>query len=122
MSNNLTIYENNIDNRATIFNPISSNFDEVTYKNFPVTGSILSVNPTDGVLTYTIETPPTNGFVKIDLDGNWVYTPKINFIGIDSFSVNIANESNGSTISTVNILVKDFPQSFDSLNCCCRNY
>ncbi|AYF55154.1 calcium-binding protein [Clostridium botulinum C] len=122
MSDNPIINKNNIKSRSTVFNPISSNFDEVTYKNFPVSGSILSVNPTDGALSYTLETPPTNGFVKIDLEGNWIYTPKINFMGIDSFSVNITNESNGSTISTVNILVKDFPKSFDYLNCCCRNY
>ncbi|KEI09380.1 calcium-binding protein [Clostridium sp. K25] len=122
MSDNPIINKNNINSRSTVFNPISSNFDEVTYKNFPVSGSILSVNPTDGALSYTLETPPINGFVKIDLEGNWIYTPKINFMGIDSFSVNITNESNGSTISTVNILVKDFPKSFDYLNCCCRNY
>ncbi|KEI00060.1 Ig-like domain-containing protein [Clostridium botulinum] len=122
MSNNLIIHENSISNRATIFNPISSNFDEVTYKNLPVTGSILSVNPTDGVLTYTLKTPPTNGFSKVNLDGTWVYTPKVNFTGTDSFSVTITNESNGSTISKINVLVNDFPESFDSLNCCCRNY
>ncbi|KEI01329.1 Ig-like domain-containing protein [Clostridium botulinum] len=122
MSNNLISDKSIKSTRATVLNPITSNFDEVTYKNLSVSGVILSVTPTDGNLTYTINTPATNGFAKVSSDGNWVYTPTVNFTGTDSFSVLITNESGGSTISTVTILVKDFPQSLDSLNCCSRNY
>ncbi|WP_050606691.1 Ig-like domain-containing protein [Clostridium niameyense] len=103
----------------SVLNPISSTFKETTYKNNPVNGMILAVTPTDYSLTYTLASDCKNGFVDINSDGSWIYTPNVDFVGEDSFSVLIADEApgTGSTISVVNITVKDFPKTLD-LKCC----
>ncbi|NEZ48847.1 DUF11 domain-containing protein [Clostridium botulinum] len=103
----------------SVLNPISSTFEETTYKNNPVSGQILALTPTNYSLTYTLASNCKNGFVDINPDGSWIYTPKVNFLGTDSFSVLVADEApgTGSTISVVTITVKDFPRTLD-LKCC----
>lgn len=103
----------------SVLNPISSTFEETTYKNNPVSGQILALTPTNYSLTYTLNSNCKNGFVDINPDGSWIYTPKVNFLGTDSFSVLVADEApgTGSTVSIVTIKVKDFPRTLE-LKCC----
>ncbi|KEI17821.1 Ig-like domain-containing protein [Clostridium haemolyticum] len=103
---------------TNIFPPIVSNYEKVTYKNTPISGKILGLSSTSTITDYTMNTSPTNGFAKIDSNGTWTYTPKVNFIGQDSFSVNVLDSSGNSSISNIYILVKNIFENQDPLNCC----
>ncbi|GAB6010322.1 Ig-like domain-containing protein [Dysgonomonas reticulitermitis] len=70
---------------------------KVTYKNTPVSGNVLTNDfdmeghiqtvTTTGTIT-TIE----GGNVQINADGTYVYTPKENFTGCDSFTYTICDD------------------------------
>jgi CshA-type fibril repeat protein len=54
-----------------------------THEDTPVTGTL----PVIGLLgAHTIDQPPANGTLTVDLLGNFVYTPNTNFHGADSFT------------------------------------
>lgn len=57
---------------------------------------------------YTIATPPTNGTLDLDTDGEFVYTPNTAFCGTDEFTYRVCN--NGTTCcatATVSIDLTD---------------
>lgn len=44
---------------------------------------------------YSVETPPINGTIDLDIDGEFVYTPNASFCGTDEFTYRVCN--NGTT-------------------------
>ncbi|AEB75646.1 repeat domain protein [Clostridium botulinum BKT015925] len=103
---------------TNIFPPLVPNYEKATYKNTPTSGKILGVSSTSTITNYTLNTPPTNGFANINSDGRWQYTPKVNFIGQDEFSVSVIDSSGNSSISTISILIKNMFANQDPINCC----
>ncbi|KGM98640.1 DUF11 domain-containing protein [Clostridium botulinum] len=117
-----TIYSNTGSNPSpTDVNPITFNYKKTTYKNFPIIGKVLALTLNDSILEYTLCTPSKNGYVKVNIDGTWTYTPEVNFVGVDSFSVLVTDVIGSSNTSTITITVKEFPKSLDDLNCCEEN-
>lgn len=77
----------------------------------------LSENDTDADGTInkasvTVKTPPVNGTVsQVDALGNITYTPKFNFVGIDSFTYTIKdNDGLESLPATVTIVITSIPK------------
>ena len=79
-------------------------------------GISLTVDPTAGVLpndqdvdddplTAVLASPPTNGMVTLDVDGSFVYTPNLTFVGVDSFQYMANDGTANSNLATVYISV-----------------
>ncbi|WP_050606690.1 DUF11 domain-containing protein [Clostridium niameyense] len=122
--NNSIITTNNvyIDNSSYLnIKPITFNYKKTIYKNNSLTGKIDFFNLNDAKLKYALYKSPENGYADINEEGFWIYTPKVNFIGMDIFNILVKDEYSNFSISTVTIVIKDFPNSLDELDCCNDN-
>ena len=91
----LPIYENRVEQTATMTisirgkedkKPIAQDLSIETYKNLPNDGTLKAEDPEGKALTYTVVRSPKRGTVELKDDGTFVYTPKKNKVGIDSFT------------------------------------
>lgn len=78
--------------------------------------SVLANDTDDDPLTASVFTQPANGFVVMNLDGTFTYTPALNFFGLDSFTYR-ANDGDQFTAPTTVTLsinpVNDAPVGVD---------
>ena len=56
-------------------------------------------------LTFTVNTPPTNGAVTLNPDGSFSYTPGPGYSGTDSFTYSASDGNGGTAAATVTINV-----------------
>ncbi|KEI07115.1 cell surface protein [Clostridium sp. K25] len=114
---NKTINSNTVKINTEIFtfNPIAfKNIVYKTNKNMSLYERILAVDLELDSLSYSIETQPSNGYADIEQNNFFKYTPKVNFLGTDNFSILLSNSDLGSTIINITVLVTEFPSSFDN--------
>ena len=95
-----------------------------TYKNLPNEGLLAATDPEGDALTFTLTRSPRRGEVILRDDGSFLYTPKKNKVGTDSFTYT-ATDSAGQTSReatvTVDILKPtDDRQYTDTLSSGCR--
>ena len=77
-----------------------------TYKNIPNEGRLRATDPEEAPLTYRLETAPKRGSVEIREDGTYLYTPKKNKVGEDSFTFSVMDEAgNVSAPATIRITI-----------------
>lgn len=103
--------------------PIVYNYTVESCRNKPVTGNITALD-VDGhyPLTYSIFTPPTNGFASVDsTTGAWLYTPKVGFVGVDSFVVAVRDTEFATSYSKITINILDKPCCEVKCNQCACN-
>ncbi|MBR4108821.1 MAG: cadherin-like domain-containing protein [Oscillospiraceae bacterium] len=129
----LPIYANRVERSATTALSIRGKKDEApvatdssveTYKNIPNEGSLKVSDPEGKELTYTLIRAPKRGEVTLREDGSFVYTPKKNKVGVDSFTYTAAdpagNVSREATV-TVQILKPTNPTQYtDTVGLDCR--
>lgn len=111
----LPIYENRVERSATMTLSIRGKKDEApvaadssieTYKNVPNEGVLKVSDPEGKALTYTLVRGPKRGEVVLNQDGTFVYTPKKNKVGVDSFIFTAADPAgNVSREATVTIQI-----------------
>lgn len=65
--------------------PVAEDMAVQTYKNLPKEGTLKVNDPEGGAMTYTLVRQPKRGEVVINSDGTFLYTPKKNKVGTDSF-------------------------------------
>jgi len=91
----LPIYEGKVDRSATMTisirgkedkAPVAEDLAMETYKNLPNEGKLKATDPEGQPMTYTVIRQPKRGTVEIREDGTFVYTPKKNKVGVDSFT------------------------------------
>ena len=91
----LPIYENRVEPEATLTlsirgredkAPVAEDFSLETYKNIPNEAVLKATDPEGQPLTYTLVRQPRRGTVELREDGSFVYTPKKNKVGVDSFT------------------------------------
>ncbi len=66
--------------------PHTEDLKAETYKNLPVEGLLPVSDPEGQAMTYTLTRAPRRGEVVLREDGSFLYTPKKNKVGIDSFA------------------------------------
>ncbi|MGO0059118.1 Ig-like domain-containing protein [Brevibacillus fluminis] len=77
-----------------------------TTKNTPVSGAVTASDADGDALTYSVKTDASNGTVTVNpVDGSWTYTPNANYVGPDSFTVEVSDGKGGTTTSTITITV-----------------
>ncbi len=73
--------------------PIAKDGNLETYRNLPKSGTFDASDPDGDTLTYTIVDTPKRGTIQIENDGSFVYTPKENKVGKDSFTYTVTDPS-----------------------------
>lgn len=129
----LPIYENRVEDAATVtisirgkadHPPVAQDFSLETYKNLAVDGMLKVSEPEGQEMTYTLVRGPKRGAVEISTDGTFVYTPKKNKVGVDSFTYCATDPSgNASRVATVTVQIlkpTDSKQYSDTQNTACR--
>lgn len=95
-----------------------------TYKNLPNEGLLSFSDPEGDALTFSLVRAPKRGEVVLREDGSFLYTPKKNKVGTDSFTYTAADTAgNVSEEATVTISIlkpSDEKQYADTLSSDCR--
>ena len=111
----LPIYENRVEPAAVMTLSIRGKEDKApvaqdsaleTYKNLSNGGKLMASDPEEELLTYTLVRQPRRGTVEIHEDGTFLYTPKKNKVGVDSFTYTAADPAgNVSREATVTVQI-----------------
>lgn len=129
----LPIYENRVAPATTmtisVFGkkneaPVAQDSSLETYKNLPNEGLLRASDPEGQPLTYTMVKAPKRGEAIIRDDGSFVYTPKKNKVGVDTFTYTVTDPAgNVSRVATVTIQIlkpKDGTKYADTVGKSCR--
>ncbi len=129
----LPIYENRVEKSAAMTLAIKGKEDKApvaedsaleTYKNLPNEGKLKVKDPEGEKLTYTLVRGPKRGEVELREDGSFIYTPKKNKVGVDSFTYTAADPAgNVSRVATVTVQIlkpTDSKQYTDTIGNSCR--
>ena len=129
----LPIYENRVEKVAVMTISIRGKEDKVptaedslleTYKNLPVEGKLKASDPEGEKLTYTLVRSSKRGEVELREDGSFLYTPKKNKVGVDSFTYTATDpQGNVSRTATVTVQIlkpTDARQYTDTVGLDCR--
>ena len=111
----LPIYENKVEREAVMTISIRGKEDKApvaedssieTYKNLPNEGKLKVSDPEGETMTYTLLRQPRRGGVQLMADGTFVYTPKKNKVGVDSFTYTATDPAgNVSREATVTVQI-----------------
>jgi len=129
----LPIYEDRVARSATMTiavrgkedkAPAAEDFSVETYKNLPNEGMLKVSDPEGQALTYTVTRQPRRGEVVIREDGSFLYTPKKNKVGVDSFTYTATdpagNVSREATVTVQILKPTDSAQYTDTVGLDCR--
>ena len=129
----LPIYANRVEPASTMTIAIRGKTDHPpaaqdstleTYKNIPNEGKLQVSDPEAQPLTYTLVRAPKRGDVTLNEDGSFVYTPRKNKVGVDSFTYTAAdpagNISREATVTIQIIKPTDAKQYTDTAGNSCR--
>ncbi len=104
--------------------PVAEDSAMETYKNLPNEGQLKVSDPEGKALTYTVTRQPKRGELILRDDGSFLYTPKKNKVGVDSFTYTAADPAgNVSREATVTIQImkpSDATQYTDTAGQSCR--
>ena len=111
----LPIFENRVAQEATMTIAIHGKQDKApiaedsameTYKNLENTGRLKVTDPEGQKLTFTVTRQPKRGTLELKEDGTYLYTPKKNKVGVDSFTYTATDPAgNVSREATVTIQI-----------------
>lgn len=129
----LPIYPNRVDSATTMsiavrgkqdHAPVAEDFSLETYKNLPNQGQLKVSDPEGESLTYNLVRQPKRGQLSLNTDGSFLYTPKKNKVGVDSFTYTATDPAgNVSREATVTIQILkpvDNKQYADTAGQTCR--
>ena len=104
--------------------PVAQDSSIETYKNLSNEGKLKVSDPEGEELTFTLVRAPKRGEAVLHEDGTFVYTPKKNKVGVDSFTYTAADPAgNVSRVATVTVQIlkpTDSRQYTDTLGRDCR--
>ena len=95
-----------------------------TYRNLPNEGFLSVTDPEGDSMTFTLVRPPKRGEVLFREDGSFLYTPKKNKVGTDSFTYtatdSAGNVSEEATVTIDILKPSDEQQYTDTVSSDCR--
>ena len=129
----LPIYEGRVEESTTMTiairgkedkAPIAEDSSVETYKNLPNEGALKVTDPEGQMMTFTVVRQPKRGTVEVKEDGTFVYTPKKNKVGVDSFTYTAADPagkvSREATVTVRILKPADAAQYTDTVGMDCR--
>lgn len=104
--------------------PVAEDSSLETYKNLPNEGQLKVSDPEQEPMTFTLTRAPRRGEVILRDDGSFLYTPKNNKVGTDSFTYTAAdpagNVSREATVTVQILKPTDSKQYADTSGNDCR--
>lgn len=104
--------------------PIAQDSAMETYKNLPNEGKLKVSDPEGQAMTYTVTRQSKRGTVVIRKDGTFLYTPKKNKVGTDSFTYTATDPaghvSREATVTIQILKPTDAKQYTDTVGSNCR--
>lgn len=104
--------------------PVAEDSAMETYKNLPGEAMLKVKDPEGQQMTYTVTRQPKRGEVNIREDGSFLYVPKKNKVGVDSFAFTAAdaagNVSREATVTVTILKPTDARQYADTTGADCR--
>ena len=104
--------------------PVAQDSSIETYKNLSNEGKLKVSDPEGEALTFTLVRAPKRGEAVLHEDGTFVYTPKKNKVGVDSFTYTAAdpagNVSREATVTVQILKPTDSRQYTDTVGRDCR--
>ena len=85
--------------------PVAHDVSISVAENKPYSDSVVATDVDGDILTYSKDVLPKNGAVVINSKGAYVYTPNLNYIGPDLFTINVDDGNGGFVIIAVNVVV-----------------
>ncbi|MEE6131985.1 tandem-95 repeat protein [Priestia sp. GS2] len=85
--------------------PVVPNYSVTTIQNQSVTGSVVGTDPNGEPLTYSLGQGAQNGIATVSPDGTFIYTPNVDYVGSDLFTVTVTDTTGLTATSIVNITV-----------------
>ena len=129
----LPIYENRVETAAVMTiavrgkedkKPVAEDSAIETYKNLSNEGKLKVSDPEGEVLTYSLLRAPKRGQVQLRADGTFIYTPKKNKVGVDSFTYTATdpagNVSREATVTVQILKPTDSNRYTDTAGRACR--
>lgn len=104
--------------------PVAEDVAVETYKNLPNSGTLKVSDPEGQALTYSVIRQPKRGAVQVNADGTFLYTPKKNKVGVDSFTFTATdpagNVSREATVTVTILKPTNATQYTDTVGASCR--
>ena len=75
-----------------------------------LTGVLTASDADDADVVFGADDGPTNGWVHVNSDGSYTYTPQVNFYGYDTFLFNVSDAHGGVGTGRVTIAIVDWRQ------------
>ncbi len=129
----LPIYQNRVESVATMsihvlgkedLAPVAEDSILETYKNLPNEAMLKVKDPEGQAMTFSVTRQPKRGEVTIRSDGSFVYVPKKNKVGVDSFTYTATdpagNVSRAATVTITILKPTDAKQYTDTEGKSCR--
>ena len=129
----LPIFEDRVEAAVTMAVEVRGRTDEApvaedsameTYRNLPNEAMLKVKDPEGQPMTYTLIRAPKRGDVVIREDGSFIYTPKSNKVGIDSFTYTATdpkgNVSREAKVTVTVIKPSEAKQYLDTAGNSCR--
>jgi len=129
----LPIYENRVEGSASVTVSIRGKEDKApvaedstleTYKNLSNEGTLKVTDPEGKAMVFTVTRQPKRGEVTLREDGTFVYTPKKNKVGVDSFTYTATdpagNVSRQATVTVTVLKPSDGARYSDTAESSCR--
>ena len=95
---------------------ISNNMQLKIPANMPYDGKLNGTDVDQDILTYYNIVSPSNGILKLNSDGNFVYIPNNGFVGADNFSYIVSDGISYSNVGNVTVNVVNNPPVANYLN------
>ena len=129
----LPIYENRVETSASVTvavrgredkAPVAEDSSLETYKNLSNEGTLKVTDPEGKSMSFTVTRQPKRGEVTLREDGTFVYTPKKNKVGVDSFTYTATdpagNVSREATVTVTVLKPSDAARYSDTAESSCR--
>jgi len=88
--------------------PVATSLFVTTSEDTPLEARLVAIDPDDTELTVALSSLPLHGRLELSVDGSFVYTPDLDFVGTDTFLWSAFDASGAqSPTSTAEILVLD---------------
>ena len=104
--------------------PVAEDSTLETYRNLPNEAVLKVKDPEGKAMTYTVTRLPKRGTVVVREDGSFIYTPKKNKVGIDSFTYTATdaagNISREATVTITILKPSEAAQYSDTAGKSCR--
>jgi hypothetical protein len=100
--------------------PVANDDNAQTIINVPVGGNLLTNDDDpDGdnlIINTTPVTPPSNGAVTIQSNGNFLYTPNTGFVGTDTFIYSVCDDGTPVLCDQATVTITVLPGGYDPDN------